>query len=128
MTMPPAEFYRLDPLTGCNNFLSFVETLDEFSSGERRESFSILYVDINHMQILNETKGHSYGDSVIHWLGIALQEESCSPTFRTGGDELASVLTKGTPAEYEALLNRLFARLNREASSWAFHHLLPRSH
>jgi diguanylate cyclase (GGDEF)-like protein len=109
-----AEFYRFDPLTGCNNFLSFVEVLDRLSSQHGKQPFSILYLDMNHLKMLNDTKGHSYGDSAIRWLGIVLQEESQSPTYRIGGDEFTVILTGGTHANYEELLNRVFARLNRE--------------
>lgn len=114
MTMPTVEFYRLDPLTGCNNFLSFVETLDHISSQEVEHPFSILYLDMNHLKMLNDTKGHAYGDSVLRWLGIVLQEESDLPTYRIGGDEFAVALTSGDHANYEELLLRIFARLNRE--------------
>ena len=108
------EFYRLDPLTGSKNFLSFVETLDRFSSGGEGKPFSILYVDLNHLQMLNETKGHAYGDSAIRWLGLVLQEESGADTYRVGGDDFSVILTNGMHADYEELLNRIFARLNRE--------------
>ncbi len=114
MIMPTAEFYRLDPLTGCYNFLSFVEALDHLSSMDEKQQFSILYTDMNHLQMLNETKGHAYGDTVIRWLGIVMQEESHSPTYRTGGDDFAVILTDGLHTDYEELLNRIFARLNRE--------------
>ncbi|NOH02044.1 MAG: diguanylate cyclase [Chloroflexi bacterium] len=116
MTTPAPEFYRLDPLTGCYNFLSFVETLDQFSSGDGHQPFSILYLDMNHVAMLNKTKGHAYGDSVIRWLGIALQEESASPTYRIGGDDFAAILTDGSHTDYEELLNRIFGRLNREGA------------
>lgn len=114
MNTPSTEFYRLDPLTGCNNFLSFVETLDKMSSEEGRGSFSILYLDMNFMTMLNKTKGHSYGDSVLHWLGIVLQEESRSTTYRMGWDDFSVILTDGVHAEHESLLQQLFARLNKE--------------
>jgi len=114
MTMPSIEFYRVDPLTGSNNFLSFVETLKHMSSMEEKPKFSILYTDLNYLKMLNETKGHSYGDSAIRWLAIVLQEESNAPTYRIGGDDLAVILTDGLHADYEELLNRIFARLNRE--------------
>ncbi len=114
MTMPFAEFYRLDPLTGCNNFLSFVETLDHMSAQDEKPQFSILYTDVNHFHMLNETRGHSYGDLVIRWLGIVLQEESHSPTYRIGGDDFAVILTDGMHTEHEELLNRIYTRLNRE--------------
>lgn len=114
MTLPSVEFYRVDTLTGCYNFLSFVETLDQVSSAEKRKPFSILYLDMNHMRTLNDTKGHSYGDSVLRWLGIVLQEECNSPAYRIGGDDFTVVLTDGVHTEYEELLNRIFGRLNKE--------------
>ena len=114
MTMPFAEFYRLDPLTGCNNFLSFVETLDHMSAEKEKRQFSILYTDLNYLMTLNETRGHTYGDSVIRWLGIVLQEECELPIYRIGGDEFAVLLIDGGHEEYEELLHRLFVRLNKE--------------
>jgi diguanylate cyclase (GGDEF)-like protein len=114
MTNLVTEFYRLDPLTGCNNFLSFVETLDRLSSDEERKSFSILYLDLNDLTTLNKTKGYSYGDSVLRWLGIVLQEECRSSTYRIGGDEFVVILTGGIQTEYETLLTRIFERLNKE--------------
>jgi diguanylate cyclase (GGDEF)-like protein len=114
MTMPSAELYRLDPLTGSNNFLGFVESLAGLSIRERKEPFSILYIDMNHLRTLNTAKGHSYGDSVIRWMEIVLREESHASTYRIGGDEFTVLLTSGTRSQYEELLNRIFLRLNKE--------------
>ena len=114
MPNTPTEFYRLDPLTGSNNFLSFVETLNQLSSWEEHQPFSILYLDMNHLKMLNETRGHSYGDSAIRWLGIVLQEESGAATYRIGGDDFAAILTDGMRSDYEQLLNHIFTRLNKE--------------
>lgn len=114
MTLPAVEFYRLDPLTGSNNFLSFVESLAQRLTTEVKQPFSILYLDMNHLQMLNDTRGHAYGDSAIRWLGIVLQEECNAPTYRIGGDDFAVVLTDGIHADYEELLGRIFMRLNKE--------------
>lgn len=114
MTLPAADFYRLDPLTGSNNFLSFVESLAQHLTTEVKQPFSILYLDMNHLQMLNDTRGHAYGDSAIRWLGIVLQEECNAPTYRIGGDDFAVVLTDGIHADYEELLGRIFMRLNKE--------------
>ena len=108
------EFYRLDPLTGCNNFLSFVETLNRLSAQEEKPQFSILYSDLNYFYELNETRGCSYGDSIIRWLEIVLREECNAPTYRISGDDFAVILTAGTHTEHEELLNQIYARLNRE--------------
>ncbi len=114
MTLPSIEFYRLDPLTGSNNFLSFVETLNDLSTREPKTPFSILYTDLNHLKDLNDARGHIHGDSVIRWLSIVLQEESEVPTFRIGGDDFVVLLTDGLQTDYEDLLRRIFTRLNKE--------------
>lgn len=114
MTTSTSDLYRLDPLTGCHNFLSFVETIDRLSLEGGRKPFSILYVDLNYLAVLNERMGHPYGDSVLRWLGIALREECTVPVFRTGGDDFAVILLGGGKPEYEHLMKRLFERLNRE--------------
>lgn len=114
MSTPPTEFFRMDPLTGCNNFLSFVETLNQLSSREDKASFSILYTDMNHLRTLNKSLGRTYGDSVLRWLEIVLREECNAPIFRTGGDEFIVLLTTGTQSFFEEILNRVFSRLNKE--------------
>ena len=114
MDTSPEEFYRRDPLTGCQNFLSFVETLNLISAQEEKPPFSILYTDLNFFYSVNEQKGHSFGDSVLRWLEIVLREESNAPTYRIGGDDFAAILTDGANSDHEELLHRFFARLNRE--------------
>jgi diguanylate cyclase (GGDEF)-like protein len=114
MTMPAVEFYRLDPLTGSNNFLSFVETLDHISVQPEKPQFSILYSDLNYFYALNASKGHSYGDSIIRWLEIVLREECNAPTYRIGGDDFAVILTDGPHTEHDELLKRIYIRLNAE--------------
>ena len=114
MNMSITEFYRLDPLTGSHNFLSFVETLGHMSTQAEKQPFSILYTDLNDFHKLNMKMGHSYGDTVIRWLGIVLQEECKVHTYRIGGDDFAVILADGTHGEHENVLNNIYARLNRE--------------
>jgi diguanylate cyclase (GGDEF)-like protein len=114
MFTAPTEFYRLDPLTGCSNFLSFVETLSQFSTRIEKQPFSILHADLNHLYMLNASKGRTYGDSVIRWMEIVLREESSAATYRIGGDQFSVLLTSGTTVEHEELSDRIFARLNGE--------------
>jgi diguanylate cyclase (GGDEF)-like protein len=114
MFTAPTEFYRLDPLTGCSNFLSFMETLSQFSARTEKQPFSILHADLNHLYTLNVSKGRTYGDSVIRWMEIVLREESNARTYRLGGDQFSVLLTSGRTCDSEQLANRIFARLNRE--------------
>lgn len=114
MFTAPAEFYRLDPLTGCNNFLSYVEALSQFSARVEKQPFAILHADLNHMYMLNASKGRAHGDSIIRWMEIVLREESNAATYRVGGDQFSVLLEMGTARDFEELANRIFNRLNRE--------------
>ena len=114
MFTAPREFYRLDPLTGCSNFLSFVETLSQFSALVEKQPFSILHADLNHLYMLNASKGRSYGDTVIRWMEIVLREESNAPSYRIGGDEFSLILDAGTTHDHEELASQIYARLNKE--------------
>ena len=114
MFTAPTDFYRLDPLTGCSNFLSFVETLSQRAARVEKQPFSILHADLNHLYVLNESKGRAYGDTVIRWMEIVLREESGAPTYRIGGDQFSVILSTGTIPDGEELSERIFARLNRE--------------
>ena len=114
MFATPTEFYRLDPLTGCSNFLTFMETLNQYSARVDKQPFSILHADLNHLYMLNASKGRAYGDSVIRWMEIVLSEESNASTYRIGGDQFSVLLSAGTSHDHEELSNRIFDRLNRE--------------
>jgi len=132
-----SELLRIDPLTGCKNYLGFLETLtnpslpditrDGLSREVLRESkinssqFSaIMFLDMNHVRALNETKGRAYGDSTIRWMGILLQEESQTEVYRVGGVEFAVLLKMETREEHSELIERLLERIERQAGLLGF--------
>ncbi len=133
MPISSSALLRIDPLTECQNFLGFLETcLNVSVSDSSKDVFmdeviettaidhsqysAILFVDLNDFSILNETKGRVYSDSVIHWMGILLKEESVGTVFRLGGDEFAVLLNINTVEEYSKYLERILERMNREAA------------
>jgi diguanylate cyclase (GGDEF)-like protein len=109
-----AELFRIDPLTGCNNFLGFIERLEQLSLQETEHSFSILYIDMNELQRLNETRGHVYGDSAIRWVVIVLREECKAPIYRFRGDSFAVILGNANQ-DPEITVKRILTRMNKEA-------------
>jgi len=132
-----SELLRIDPLTGCKNYLGFLETLTSHSlsditrDGRSREvlresminssQFSaIVFLDMNHVRTLNETKGRTYGDSTIRWMGILLQEESKNEVYRVGGVEFAVLLKMETREEHIELIERILERIQRQASLLGF--------
>lgn len=91
-----------------------METVARHSASPEKQPFSILHADLNHLRILNQTRGRLYGDSVVRWMEIVLREESNAATYRVGGDQFSVFLTAGTLADHEEQSKRIFARLNRE--------------
>lgn len=130
MTFPTSDLIRSDSLTGCKSYLSFIEDLAQMPLADLPHDYSIaealphvswhqnaslLFVEINHMKLVNENRGHTYGDSVIRWLGILLMEESGSTVYRIGGVEFAVLLPSDDFSKNEEVLQNILARIQIEA-------------
>lgn len=137
MSSPFSEVLRLDPLTGCKNFLGFLEalTLNSLPDGltDERSRFierkyrinascfsAIMFVDMNDLRTLNKTKGLAYGDSALRWMGILLQEESKSEAYRLGGDDFTVLLKIDTRERHLELVQRVLKRMELEARLLGF--------
>lgn len=137
MPAVPSDLLRIDPLTGCKNYLGFLETLTNHSlpditrDGQSREMLrrsminssqfsAIVFLDMNYVRTFNETKGRAYGDSTIRWMGILLQEESKNEVYRVGGVEFAVLLKMETREEHSELIERILERIERQAGLLGF--------
>lgn len=130
MSTPFSELLRVDPLTGCKNYLGFLEALitEDERSLKRLSRYTInashfsalFFVDMNDLRILNETNGHAYGDSALRWMGILLGEESNSEVYRVGGDEFAIMLKVETREGHLELVERIHKRMGLEAKRLGF--------
>jgi len=86
-----------DPLTGLPNRRLLQERLRSAIRGlrDRQASVAVLLLDIDRFKMLNDTKGHHYGDRLLKVVAHRLQD-LVSPedtAARLGGDEFAVVLT-----------------------------------
>lgn len=140
MSTLASELLRIDPLTGCKNYLGFLETLTlnslpdlptysgSLPSVEKRYRINasvfsaIMFIDMNDIRTLNQTKGHAYGDSALRWMGILLQEESNCEVYRLGGDEFAVLLKISTREGHLELVQRIVKRMELEARLLGFPH------
>lgn len=83
--------YNRDPLTGLYNRMAFSELVsshfEEYSQDESH--YALLFSDVDHFKVINDTKGHEEGDRVLKKVAGTLKT-NCPENgfvFRFGGDE-----------------------------------------
>ena len=98
------EFYNklkneatVDFLTGINNVRQFDKAFNDSAKKTLRkaESLSLLFLDIDYFKKVNDTYGHSSGDSILKGLAVILTE-NCrvfDVVSRNGGEEFSVILS-----------------------------------
>lgn len=93
---------RHDALTGLPNRIEYKERLLRFlrRAAEEGEHGAVLFVDLDHFKIVNDTCGHHAGDEVLVQMASLMRAcvRSHDTVARLGGDEFA-VLLEGCPHE-----------------------------
>ena len=86
-----------DSLTGLGNRANFDVTLAEAkrSSAHTGETFALMFLDLDHFKIVNDTFGQDVGDQALIGLAKLLGNtvRGTDQIFRLGGDEFAVVIT-----------------------------------
>ncbi|WP_462157217.1 two-component system response regulator [Pseudoalteromonas sp. GB56] len=84
-----------DTLTGLYNRYCFDSQLSSLCSGtQNQDEHALIYIDLDHFKIINDSKGHQEGDTVLKEVAeLFLQHiEEQHMIFRIGGDEFAMLL------------------------------------
>ena len=91
-----------DSLTGLNNRHYFESTLDQLAHDASRSKrrHGLVYLDLDHFKVINDTFGHQKGDEVLREMSAMLSRRIRKPDIlcRLGGDEFA-VLLRNVTAE-----------------------------
>ncbi|QTE30983.1 putative bifunctional diguanylate cyclase/phosphodiesterase [Pengzhenrongella sicca] len=101
-----------DPLTGLPNRVLLIEHLEQASARARRthRSAAILFVDLDKFKRVNDTHGHTVGDSLL--IAVARRLESLvrpgDTVARVSGDEYVYLCEDLTsPADVDVLVDRV---------------------
>ena len=103
---------RRDDLTGVRNsnaYREYILSIDsEIASGKEPAPFGIVMFDVNDLKLINDTRGHSFGDEVIQRASRMICEiYKHSPIFRVGGDEFIAVLSEHDYEQRDDLIRKL---------------------
>ncbi|RZM81505.1 GGDEF/EAL domain-containing response regulator [Pseudoalteromonas rubra] len=90
-----------DTLTGLHNRYYFDQQLNLFCEQAKHDTqleHALIYIDLDHFKIINDSKGHQQGDIVLKEVAQLFGEHIADEhlIFRIGGDEFA-ILLKHTP-------------------------------
>lgn len=109
-----------DPLTGLPNRMLLADRLEHALARIERtgESLGVLFVDLDHFKVINDTNGHHVGDQVLLSVATCLQRaiRQSDTLARIGGDEFIVLVEDCVGAEGVVnVARRLQAKLRAEA-------------
>ena len=85
-----------DVLTGLPNRMLFMDRIDQAISRAQREEgqFALLFIDIDHFKVINDSMGHDAGDQLLNLISIRLRDvlRKSDTVARLGGDEFTVII------------------------------------
>ena len=96
-----------DLLTGLRNRNSYQRKLENYAS-IGAQALACIYVDVNGLHEMNNTRGHEAGDATLRYVGKLLQQEFGEKNaFRIGGDEFVALVAGEEEEAIQAKINRV---------------------
>ncbi len=106
-----------DELTGCVNFRSIMERLEnEIARSKRyKKDFSILMIDIDHFKLINDEYGHLAGNDALAVFANVVKNSvrSIDTVGRYGGEEFLIVLPESESQQALVVIERIRSNLRQ---------------
>jgi diguanylate cyclase (GGDEF)-like protein len=113
----------VDTLTGLYNRTGWNRQVPGFlmRAIEEGQTVSVVFFDLDHFKLVNDTHGHDVGDSILRLLGKTLQrcEDDSCVTARLGGEEFVVVLAARRPESAVAFAERVRTRFRSAAAKYS---------
>lgn len=104
-----------DMLTGLRNRNAYEQRLHNYTSLENCEIASV-YVDVNGLHEINNTKGHGAGDQMLRYVGKTIQNEFGEMnSYRIGGDEFVALLTDESEDRIRVKIEQIREQVEKES-------------
>ncbi len=106
-----------DPLTGLyNRHFSDRELARVATSATSTQTHALLYIDLDHFKVINDSHGHSQGDAILREVANRLAMGLCPEDLlcRVGGDEFVVLTPNKTLAQANELAMRLCDNLEAQ--------------
>lgn len=103
-----------DQLTGLNNRNCYEWRLGTYPS-LYRQSICCIYIDVNGLHELNNTKGHKAGDDMLQYIaGIVQKQFGVRDTYRIGGDEYVAFVLDDTEQDIGNRIEEMKAQIKEQ--------------
>ncbi|AOU99068.1 hypothetical protein BI364_14965 [Acidihalobacter yilgarnensis] len=113
---------RHDALTGLYNRTEFDERLREaiHSCQEDEREHALVYFDLDHFKLVNDTSGHIAGDELLKQLSLLLRScfREADAIARLGGDEFGVIMRDCPPVMAKRLAEKLRETVEHFRFSW----------
>ena len=95
-----------DMLTGLKNRNEYMWKLNELKK-KKLHSLGVIFIDMNGLKQMNDTKGHEYGDAMIRKTAECIIKYTSDNAYRIGGDEFIALWEEITREEFDDKVEKL---------------------